>query len=148
MGTRATVAMAGTFGYELDPAALTPAEKAAVREQIQRFHTLQDLIGNGDYYRLTDGSAWQIVSRDRRQALLSFVLVDPTSNPKPNHIRLKGLDPDARYAIAWADYHESKAVPSSWCSRSYTGTALMRGGYTLPILFGDYPAVQILFQKV
>ena len=148
MGTRATVAMAGTFGYELDPAALTPAEKAAVREQIQRFHTLQDLIGNGDYYRLTDGTAWQIVSRDRQQALLSFVLVDPASNPKPNHIRLKGLDPDARYAIAWADYHESKAVPSSWCSRSFTGTALMRGGYTLPILFGDYPAVQILFQKV
>ena len=148
MGTRVTVAMAGTFGYELDPAALTPAEKAAVREQIRRFHTLQDLIGNGDYYRLTDGSAWQIVSRDRQQALLSFVLVDPASNPKPNHIRLKGLDPDARYAIAWADYHESKAVPSSWCSRSFTGTALMRGGYTLPILFGDYPAVQILFQKV
>lgn len=148
MGTRATVAMAGTFGYELDPAALTPAEKAAVREQIQRFHTLQDLIGNGDYYRLSDGTAWQIVSHDRQQALVSFVLVDPTSNPKPNHIRLKGLDPDARYAIAWADYHESKAVPSSWCSRSFTGTALMRGGYTLPILFGDYPAVQILFQKV
>ena len=148
IGTRATVAMAGTFGYELDPARLTEEEKETVRGQIARFHELQDLIRAGDYYRLNDGSAWELVSEDKAEALLSVVLVNPTSNPKPNHIRLKGLNPDARYQVAWADFHESGAKLPHGEDRCFTGTALMRGGYTLPILFGDYPSVQILFKKV
>ena len=148
IGTRATVAMAGTFGYELDPARLTEEEKETVRGQIARFHELQDLIRAGDYYRLNDGSAWELVSEDKAEALLSVVLVNPTSKPKPNHIRLKGLNPDARYQVAWADFHESGAKLPHGEDRCFTGTALMRGGYTLPILFGDYPSVQILFKKV
>lgn len=148
IGTRAVVAMAGTFGYELDPAKLTAEEKETVRRQIARFHELQDLIRAGDYYRLNDGTAWELVSEDRSEVLLSFVLENPTSNPKPNHIRLKGLNPDARYRVAWADFHESGAKLPHETSRTFTGTALMWGGYTLPILFGDYPAVQILFQKL
>ena len=148
IGTRATVAMAGTFGYELDPARLTAEEKETVRGQIARFHELQDLIREGDYYRLGSGSAWELVSEDKSEALLSFVLVNPTSNPKPNHIRLKGLNPDARYRVAWADFHESGAKLPHEISRTFTGTALMYGGYTLPILFGDYPSVQILFKQI
>ena len=148
IGTRATVAMAGTFGYELDPARLTAEEKETVRSQIARFHELQDLIRKGDYYRLNDGSAWELVSEDKSEALLSFVLVNPTANPKPNHIRLKGLNPDARYRVAWADFHESDEKLPHEISRTFTGTALMYGGYTLPILFGDYPAVQILFKQI
>ena len=109
---------------------------------------MQDLIRAGDYYRLNDGSAWELVSEDKAEALLSVVLVNPTSNPKPNHIRLKGLNPDARYQVAWADFHESGAKLPHGEDRCFTGTALMRGGYTLPILFGDYPSVQILFKKV
>ena len=148
IGTRATVTMAGTFGYELDPAKLTAEEKETVRGQIARFHELQDLIREGDYYRLNDGSAWELVSEDKSEALLSFVLVNPTSNPKPNHIRLKGLNPDARYRVAWADFQESGAKLPHEISRTFTGAALMYGGYTLPILFGDYPAVQILFKQI
>ena len=147
IGTRSTVAMAGTFGYELNPAALTKEEKEAVRLQIARYHQLQDLIRQGDYYRLA-GDAWVLVSEDKTEALLSFVLVNPTSNPRPNHIRLKGLNPDAQYRVVWADFHESGAVLPHDSGRTFTGTALMQGGYTLPILFGDYPAVQMLFQQV
>ena len=154
IGTRAAVAMAGTFGYELDPAKLTQAEKEIIRAQIGRYHQVQDLIREGDYYRLTGGAetaacaAWETVSADKREALLSFVLVNPTSNPKPNHIRLKGLNPDARYRVEWADFSGSNAQLPHDSSRTFTGAALMHGGYTLPILFGDYPSVQILWKQV
>ena len=37
--TRAAVAMAGTFGYELDPAKLSDEEKEMVRQQIRDYHT-------------------------------------------------------------------------------------------------------------
>lgn len=154
LGTRAAVAMSGTFGYELDPAALTEEEKKAVRGQILRYHQVQDLIREGDYYRLTGGeagaacTAWELVSSDKQEALLNFVLVNPTSNPKPNHIRLKGLNPDARYRVEWADFHGCKAALPHDSSRTFTGAALMYGGYTLPILFGDYPSVQMLWKQV
>lgn len=148
IGTRATVAMAGTFGYELDPVKLTQQEKAEVRSQIARYHELEALIRTGDYYRLNQGSAWMLVSPDKREALLSLVLVNPTSNPRPNHLRLRGLNPQARYRVRWVQFHGTKAALPHSPERSFTGTALMRGGYTLPILYGDYPAVQLLFQEI
>ena len=154
IGTRATVAMAGTFGYELDPAMLTEAEKETIRAQIRRYQEVQDIIREGDYFRLTGGeerasaTAWELVSPDQTEALVSFVLVNPTGNPKPNHIRLKGLKPDARYQVAWAEFYGSKAVLPHDVGRTFSGAALMHGGYTLPIQFGDYPSAQLLFRQV
>ncbi|MGM9578953.1 MAG: alpha-galactosidase, partial [Evtepia sp.] len=71
LGTRGTVAMTGAFGYELDPARLTAKEKDQIRQQIARYRRWQDLIREGDYYRLHQGdpfTAWQIVSEGREEA--------------------------------------------------------------------------------
>ncbi len=43
IGTRAVVAMAGTFGYELDLNKLSEQEKDEVRVQIQKFHEYDNL---------------------------------------------------------------------------------------------------------
>jgi len=50
--TRATVAMSGTFGYELDPTKLSEAELSEIRKEIGQFKELYELLENGDYYRL------------------------------------------------------------------------------------------------
>ena len=42
--TRAAVAMAGTFGYELDPAKLSEEEKTQIRGQIEEFKKYYDVI--------------------------------------------------------------------------------------------------------
>ncbi|MDD3140487.1 MAG: alpha-galactosidase, partial [Lachnospiraceae bacterium] len=63
--TRGVVAMAGSFGYELDLGKITEAEKEHVKQQIISFHKYWNLINNGDYYRLTSTleetqyAAWQ-----------------------------------------------------------------------------------------
>ena len=49
LNTRATVAMSGTFGYELDPDEMTEEEKNTVKLQIQEFKVSYDLIQYGDY---------------------------------------------------------------------------------------------------
>ena len=151
LGTRGVVAMAGTFGYELDPAMLTEQEKQQIRHQISQFQRWQDLIREGDYYRLHQGepfTAWQIVSQDKEEALVSLVLTQPASNPRPLHLRLKGLDPQARYVLENADFFGCEPALPHAKDRTFTGAALMFGGYTLPIMPGDYPSVQMFWKKV
>lgn len=138
--TRGVVAMSGTFGCELDLALLDEAERQEIAEQIDRFKAYYPLIQWGDYYRLTDAiadtyfTAWQFASKDGAEALLNVVVVSPQANPTPIHVRLKGLREEAVYL----EKTEGKY---------YSGAALMYGGFTLPILKGDYPAVQYYFVK-
>ena len=54
MKTRGIVAMAGTFGYELDITRLSQEEKDMVKIQVEEFKKYYSLIQQGDYYRLTD----------------------------------------------------------------------------------------------
>lgn len=140
LSTRAVVAMAGTFGYELDLQKLTDDEKEMVKAQIVRYKQLQPLLLEGRCERLTDAvtdtcfTAWQFTAPDRSRAAVSVVVIDPQANPWPIHIRLRGLDPQALY-------HESLT------ERVYTGAALCHAGLTLPIMQGDYPAVQIMIER-
>ena len=139
--TRGYVAMSGAFGYELDLAKLSEGELEEIRHQIQHFRQDEALLQQGLYYRLDefteaqDASAWLFVSEDRSRALLNVVVRSPHANAPLIHLKLKGLDPDARYAM-----EEDDAVRS--------GAALMYGGYTLPQLIGDYPAVQLHLKKL
>ena len=135
MHTRAVVAMAGAFGYELDLTKLSDAEKDEIRAQIRRFHADEDVAQNGLYYRLTDETnpwftAWQTVSEDRSRSIVSIVVQNVEPFKSAPHLRLKGLDPDAVYEI------EEEHIAAS-------GAALMRAGYTFPRMLGDYPAAQL-----
>lgn len=136
--TRGVVAMSGTFGYELDPMLLNEGEEREIAEQIRRFKEYYPLIQWGDYYRLTDAvrdtcfTAWQFASKDGSEALLNVVVISPEANPAPIHVRLRGLKEEAVYL------EETEG-------KRYGGAALMYGGFTLPILKGDYSAAQYHF---
>ena len=139
--TRGVVAMSGAFGYELDPAKLTEEEKQEIRRQIAQFHADEALIHGGLCFRLTDAAkdrvcvAWQFASPDGTKALLSAVIRHPQANAPLVHLHLKGLNPDERYRAV-----EDGSILS--------GAALMRGGYTLPQLMGDYPAFQLHLEQI
>lgn len=133
--TRAIVAMAGAFGYELDLTKLSAEEKDAIRAQIRRFRADEDVAQNGLYYRLTDETntwftAWQTVSEDKSRSIVSIVVQNVEPFKSAPHLRLKGLDPDALYEIE----EENIAV---------SGAALMHAGYTFQRMLGDYPAAQL-----
>lgn len=138
LNTRGIVAMSGTFGYELDLTRLSKEEKAEIKEQIETFKSLYELIQKGDYYRLSDAmedryfTAWEFADKDGREALLNVVVISPQANPMPAHVRLKGLKPEAVYR-------------ETGSGNQYVGAGLMYGGYTLPIMKGDYPAMQYHF---
>ena len=100
--TKGTVALWGTFGYELDPRELTETDREIVKEQVKLYHETYDLIRDGDLYRLVSPfenphrAVWEIVSPDKSRAMVSLVTMRFEQHP---HIivKLKGLKEDEFY---------------------------------------------------
>ena len=103
--TRGVVAMAGSFGYELDLNQLSEEEKTVVAKQVTHYKEYQSLIYNGDYYRLAnpfeDGmSAWSWISEDKKTILVQGVLFRAKPNVLRKTLRLMGLEAKKNYKIA------------------------------------------------
>lgn len=133
--TRGVVAMAGAFGYELDPEKLSEEEKEAVREQVRQYKGWEKLIREGTYYRLTNPFtetcvAWMFVSEKKERALVSVVLLEMHGNMTVSYVKMRGLDDTAVYRDA-----ES--------GRRYYGADLMEAGLPMPVELKEYPAYQI-----
>ncbi|HCT92484.1 MAG TPA: alpha-galactosidase [Lachnospiraceae bacterium] len=137
--TRGTVAMAGSFGYELDLNTLCEEEKQEVKRQVKTYKKYQDLIYNGQYYRVCDPaegnlSVWEFVAKDRSEALMQGVIYRAEPNELRRRVRLVGLEEQALYQVEGDE-------------NIYSGTALMAGGILLPAIKGDDIAVQIHLKK-
>ncbi|MDR0639068.1 MAG: GH36 C-terminal domain-containing protein [Spirochaetaceae bacterium] len=77
-------------------------------------------------------AAWQFVSLDKTKTLLCAVLVDSQANPLDRVIRLKGLDEQKAYRLG---------------KQSFSGAALMYGGFMLPDMAEDYPSEIFYFEE-
>lgn len=100
--TRAAVAMAGSLGLEMDPAALTPEERTQLTHAIARYKALRTTVQQGRLYRLKgleDGNeyAWLFSSEDGAQVLVTYVQKRMCPNTITRRLRLRGLEPDAFY---------------------------------------------------
>lgn len=140
LNTRGVTAMAGTFGYELNPALLSEEEKQTIREQIQTYKKYERLINEGTYWRLSNPfedevSAWMSVSREQDRALVSVVRLVSEANSATVYIRLRGLKPDAVYL------EENSG-------KQYFGAALMAAGIPLPAFTHEYEAYQFSFVEL
>ena len=140
LSTRGAVAMAGTFGYELDLGNVTEEEKEEIRQQIKEYKQLAPLIQTGLYYRLSNPvtdevAAWEFVSEDGTQAMMQAVMTQIHGNMTGNAVKWKGLEEEACYQDA-----ESGEL--------YYGAALMETGILLPIKSGAYQTFRILLRKV
>lgn len=140
MHTRGVAAMSGTFGYELNPALLNAKEKAEIRAQLAQYREYQELIREGDYYRLSNPfqdnfAAWMVVSDDRSKALVSVIRLTAEANPPAAYATLKGMEEDA--------FYREKTT-----GKVYPGAALMEAGILLPAAVSEYEAYQIELERV
>ena len=137
--TRGTVALTGAFGYELDLQLLTEEEKLEVRRQISFFHEMEPLLHSGDLYRLLspftgNAAAWMVVSRDRKEALVSYVNILAEPNPATRFLPLRGLDPELHYSINNETHRP--------------GDGLMQIGLPLPFIMDDFTSSQWLLRAL
>ncbi len=110
---RAAVAMFGAFGYELDPTAMSQDDLAAVRRQVAFYTERRDLFQYGRFTRLRspfegDGNeaAWMASARDGSRAVVAHYRVLQHPWPHRDRLVVRGLDPDARYAVTCWDGFE------------------------------------------
>lgn len=139
--TRGIVALAGTFGYELDVTKLSDADKEAIPKQVDTYHKYSSLIRRGDYYRIESYSenrlydCWAVVSKDKKEALITFVQVMARPNMRNKRVRLKGLDEKLEYVNNADD-------------KVYSGGALMYAGLDINCGGGDFKAVLIHLTQI
>ena len=133
--TRGVVAMAGTFGYELNLGKLSEEEKQEIRLQVEEYRKFAPLIQTGLYYRLSDPAreeyaAWAFVSEDQTEVLLNVVLQEIHGNMTVNYVKLQGLKCSAIYR-------------DTETGKSYNGAALMEAGIPMPVEMGEFKAYQM-----
>lgn len=131
--TRGIVALAGTFGYELDITKIPEEERKQIPDQIAMYHRYNDLVREGDYYRILSfrennrDDSYMVVSKDKKEALVTFVQVMHMTSVPNLPVKLEGLDPDTMYRIDEIDM-------------TLSGSVLMNAGLPVKWEHGDYKA--------
>ncbi len=125
------MALSGTFGYELDVTKISGEERDMIPEQTAMYHKYNDLVREGDYYRIASYrenhyfDCCGVVKKDKKEALFTFVQVLGRPNYHSRKICFKGLAPEKYYRIEGED-------------GVYTGDVLMKAGYLVQNLTGDF----------
>ncbi len=157
LATRGCVAMAGTFGYELDINKMTPEEKEEIKKQIAFFKEHYELIQRGNYYRLTPPShpmctVWEMASEDGTEALVSAVYHNAQANPIPVRVRVQGLKKEAAYQMKLHTTKQElteKKLPYGFAEgETITGSALEDCGIVIPVAVNSFQAWQITLKEV
>ncbi len=138
--TRGNVALAGTFGYELDITKISEEDRKQIPEQVKQYHKYSHLIQNGDYYRIASWSekkpydCWAVVSKDKKEVLVTCVQVLARPNMHSYCIRLKGLDQGQQYCLEET-------------GEKFYGDELMQCGILVSGLEGDFQSKLYYFKS-
>lgn len=136
--TRGIVAMWGDLGYELDLTKMNEEDRQAVKEQVAEYKKIRKVTQYGTFYRLKSAQtsnqcAWETVSQDKNEAILSVVKVMASAQPYLTKTKLVGLDPQKQY--------EDQAT-----HEIYGGDELMNLGIYDPVEHGDFKAKMYHFK--
>lgn len=136
--TRGYVALAGTFGYELDVTKIPEEDRNMIPQQVAMYHKYNDLVRSGDYYRIAHYAdnhyydCYEVVAKDKSEALLTYIQVLGRPNFHSRRIHIPGLDPEAVYVIEntqdWPEIMQTE----------YRGDTLHHAGINIPPISGDF----------
>lgn len=149
------MAMAGTFGYELDIATLTAEQKQEIKKQIAIFKKYYSLIQFGDYYRISSPlegncTVWEFADPEGKEALISVVYHHVQANSIPVRAKVYGLKDNAMYQLSLQKYNEKQPekLPYGFhFGEVISGIALRQIGFVVPNAVDDFQAWQIYIKE-
>ena len=124
--TRGIMASLGATGYELDLSKLSEEEKLLAKEQVENYRNIQDLVLEGDLYRLSSPFTSNffcemLVSKDKSRAYVAIERIKASPNELSAPVYLKGLAPEKTYFV------EELGVSASGTVLASRGVLLPRG---------------------
>ena len=140
LNSRFNIALCGNLGYELDLTLLSVEEKLEIKNQVNFYKEIRNLVQFGDYYRLlnpftTNEYGVNFVSKTKEEILVVYlkVLSEPAA---PFHIlKLKGLNEDYLYMDM-----ETENI--------YSGAELMYAGLSLENVKQDFYSKRWFLKKL
>jgi len=170
LSERGHTAMAGSFGYELDLNKLTKEELEEIKQQVELYKKIRNTVQFGDLYRLQSTwdetspaeycqyTAWDLVSKDKKQAVLTVVWNFPEANPETQLIKLQGLDSKAKYKLHCTQsltmkaqlksFNLPEASYSPFADAVASGAELMNIGLYIPYRAQYGGSVQIILEQI
>lgn len=145
--TRGYVALAGTFGYELDITKLSEEDRKIIPHQIELYKKYSDIVRNGDYWRIASYSenhefdCWACISKDKNKALVTFVQVLNHPNFKTRFIKVKGICAESNYLVHYLD-DEQNSKPLE-----LKGSTIINAGIPVSRDWGDFQGKLIFIEK-
>ena len=138
--TRGVVGMWGDLGYELDLTKMSKEDRQEVKNQVAEYKKIRQVTQYGTFYRLKNAQisnqcAWETVSPDKNEVVLSVVKVMASAQPYLTKTKLVGLDPKKHYEDQVS--HEV-----------YGGDELMNLGIYDPVEHGDFMAHLYHFKAI
>lgn len=153
--TRGYVALAGTFGYELDMTKLSEEDKQMVKKQTRMYHQFNDIVREGDYYRIASYGenhlydCFQVVSKDKKKSLVFYVQVLNEANKKSRILRLQGLSSEMTYAVKELTMEGDMSEPIvKDTGKVFGGELLMNAGLGFERMWGDYRAKVVFVEAI
>ncbi len=150
---RTFVAMAGTFGYELDITKMSDAEKSEVRNYVELYKEIRPTIQLGKFTRLLTGGneyAWQF-SDDKKIIVMYFKILSKPAEPI-RILKLAGLDAEKLYTLKKYLPPKKLSVDGgpqkiSFEEKSFYGDELMNFGIAVEKIETDFAAYMWIFEK-
>lgn len=139
--TRGHVALAGTFGYELDITQLEEDELSQIPKQVEMYHKYNDLVREGDYYRIASYAqnhlydCWAVSAKDKSEVLVTYVQVLAEPNSRSKKLYLRGFDESTFYKLEETD-------------EIYSGENLQKCGFLMKRMKGDFVSRLFHFIKI
>ena len=149
---RTFVAMAGTFGYELDITKMSDVEKADVKTYVELYKEIRPTIQFGKFTRLLTGGneyAWQFTD-DKRVVVMYFKILAQPAEPI-RILRLAGLDADKLYTLKKYLPPKKLGVDGgpqkiSFEEKAFYGDELMYFGIAIAKIETDFAAYMWVFE--
>ncbi len=143
--TRATVALQGQFGFEIDARKLDSQDIITLNHYTELYKLHRAWLAEASFWQLQTYSESLTssgnVSADQKTALFCVIANGNVKKTRPGHLPLTGLDSAKRYKLSLESANANdlspfnKAMPP-WCENAITttGELLMSLGVPLPVM--------------
>ena len=133
---RVDVASMCKLGFDIRVSEMKETELAFCQQAVKNFKRLEEVILNGDLYRLVspyegNHAALMYANKDREKALLFTFDIHPRYGEQTYPVRLEGLDPDKQYKIEEINLMPGNKSSVSANGKTFSGDYLMKVGIPL-----------------